>query len=684
MQAESKNWIILNPLLGKSPVSRKVFLEGAGRLRSLMRSNLPHNRLDEIEVIRQDSLKQARRLARPAHCSAAISVLCDLAGQGWTVDIEGDQVRLMRPNGIGTDATLEKARVRAGLLVERTSELRIPSVRAFIRSMETRQLTSSGWVTIFDLMRDGESLARDLELAQGISSEGQRAKYLSSKIDPYLQFISADSTCEYTGFRLTDIWRYFRYTWLNVHKSTPGRSIQILIRDAAAKNHPIIGIAALSNAVVQQTERDTWIGWDPDTFCRRIAESPSKRLARWIHSTLEDLIATVYKEDLLRDKTITRAAIKHPTDEIIKALNTRALKEREQHHRFPKVADHKRNGETTQCDDQYWNERARLDLFVSKRLQTLARLLSARKDLLEEGFTGEDKEILRNVISSSKGKRAIATIVREAKGSHVGIDMMAITVCGAIPPYNHILGGKLVSMLMFSPKVVQEVSRRYSKSASIIASSIAGKVVVRKPKLVLLETTSLFGVSSSQYNRLKIPAADIGGSAGSNLAFIELKKRTKGFGSFHFSRTTIDLIEQMLAQSSQGRKVNSIFGEGVNPRFRKIRDGLQELGFPTDELLRHGDTRIIYMVPLVENVCDVLIGLSKKPRYLLPMERSSEATKQIVGYWVKRWLTPRVMNCDVIIDVAKHSLAYPVAHGAKVQIPVASPGEEELLDLFDH
>ena len=39
------------------------------------------------------------------------------------------------------------------------------------------------------------------------------------------------------------------------------------------------------------------------------------------------------------------------------------------------------------------------------------------------------------------------------------------------------------------------------------------------------------------------------------------------------------------------QRVNSVFGEGVNPRMRKIREGLEVLGAPTDKLLLHGNQR---------------------------------------------------------------------------------------------
>jgi hypothetical protein len=83
--------------------------------------------------------------------------------------------------------------------------------------------------------------------------------------------------------------------------------------------------------------------------------------------------------------------------------------------------------------------------------------------------------------------------------------MMDIIVCGAVAPYGAILGGKLVSMLMCSPEVVQMYSKKYEKAQSIIASSMSGKGIIREPKLVLLNTTSLYGSNSSHTIGLKSP-----------------------------------------------------------------------------------------------------------------------------------------------------------------------------------
>ena len=107
-------------------------------------------------------------------------------------------------------------------------------------------------ISVFNLMRDGRELADSLT-----STHDPR-----SVIKPYVQIVDS-STCELTGFPLHDIWRYFRHTWSNAYSTVPGRSMPVLIRDAATDHHAVIGLAAISSPVVQIAERDSWIGWTP-------------------------------------------------------------------------------------------------------------------------------------------------------------------------------------------------------------------------------------------------------------------------------------------------------------------------------------------------------------------------------------------------------------------------------------
>ena len=140
---------------------------------------------------------------------------------------------------------------------------------------------------------------------------------------------------------------------------------------------------------------------------------------------------------------------------------------------------------------------------------------------------------------------------------HIGSSLMELNVCGAIPPYNEILGGKLVALLATSPQVVHDYKGRYADKASEIASRLKGKPVCRPADLVYVGTTSLYYVGSSQYNRLKIP-----GKIFDTDFDIVWKKlgMTIGFGTMHISKaTTMSLTE---ATSDGFNRINHVFGEG--------------------------------------------------------------------------------------------------------------------------
>jgi hypothetical protein len=246
--------------------------------------------------------------------------------------------------------------------------------------------------------------------------------------------------------------------------------------------------------------------------------------------------------------------------------------------------------------------------------------------------------------------------------------MMDIIVCGAVAPYNTLLGGKLVCLLLTSPEIVQFYGQRYGGKASIIASSMKGKAVVRPANLVLLATTSLYNVGSSQYNRVRVPTEQVGGKPGHTLAYTELG-RSKGYGSYHFSSASLDYLETFLPRGVDGRKVNSIFGEGVNPLMRKLRDGLAEVNLPADELLLHGNPRVVYGVPLAENFREVLLGMDAKPKYFLSPRKAKMHTDLLAEFWRKRWLAGRITRSGILEQVGKHTLSYPITHGARVQLP---------------
>ncbi len=116
-------------------------------------------------------------------------------------------------------------------------------------------------------------------------------------------------------------------------------------------------------------------------------------------------------------------------------------------------------------------------------------------------------------------------------------------------------------------------------------------------------------------------------------------------------------------------------------RLRKIRDGLDLLSLPTEELLHHGSPRLVYGVRLVENVREYLLGMEKRPRYLLPQRNAGAVTQEIIRYWRQRWLLPRIQRDDVLERVAGHNFVHPMRHGARVPLPRADIEQAVLFEV---
>jgi hypothetical protein len=213
---------------------------------------------------------------------------------------------------------------------------------------------------------------------------------------------------------------------------------------------------------------------------------------------------------------------------------------------------------------------------------------------------------------------------RETRTSNL-IYAMDAYVIGAVPPYNHLLGGKLISILLASNEVRKIYSEKYKESVTLIDKRVSNS-------LVGIFTTSLYG-KSSQYNRLKYKG---------EMLYKEIGY-TKGYGTLHLSDETIQAMVKLL--KSKNIDVNHQFGDGPSWVMRVIRTAGDILGFDSDFLLRHSFKRSIYLVPLAKNYKEVFNGVCKRPKYL------NYTKRELLKYWETRWLENRKKNIDVITKV---------------------------------
>jgi len=184
---------------------------------------------------------------------------------------------------------------------------------------------------------------------------------------------------------------------------------------------------------------------------------------------------------------------------------------------------------------------------------------------------------------------------------------------GALPPYNELLGGKMVALALTSNEIREAYRRKYNSSKTIIK----GRFI--SPDLLFITTTSAFG-KSSLYNRLKYNGEIVAESLG----------YTKGSGTFHIPEGLYLEILKFLNQ--RGVDIARGYGHGPSRKLKLISLAFRYLDLPKFEY--HNVQREFYLFPLVKNLKEV-IREGGKPIWIdRPFDR-------LVNYWKERWAIPR-------------------------------------------
>lgn len=585
---------------------------------------------------------------------AAALLLRDLKKQGWVVCVKQEMIWL-DPATARPQASPMEAKQVARQVGEfaRQDQLSDPVVRRFINSLEAPGRGSVG-SPITNLIADGRTLAALLEPVARLPKT-ERGPELAKIIRPYLQLVEPDKRCELTGIKLADIWRYFRFTWSLPYNTSPGRNLYFLIRDAGQPYHPVMGVTALGNSVMQLTCRDRMLGWAPQDFIKLIDKgiiTPDEAVAA-LQNCLERSLNEIYFEDLPLDPEELRA----PTDQTI--LRLLAFRDDAANRRHTELANDQRPKRIEFAEDVQPDELLRetkKTLYQFKRAKALAELLRARMALNEKTDQLAPLDALRCLMASDEGQVAIGVALRQARNRLSGSAMMEIVVCGGVAPYSWLLSGKLACLLMLSPEVARIYESRYDNQVSIIASQMAGRPIRRPATLAYLGTTSLYAAGSSQYNRVVLPA----GPLPEQSADIRYEKlgETRGYGSAHLSKETRFALTRLEHRDKKFRRVNNVFGEGANPKMRQLAGGLSALGLADADLLRHASPRLVYGIRLISNLERYLLEIDECPERIIRKSELDDGianTKKIAEHWLYRWAASRLDHKPLFDQLAQSS-----------------------------
>jgi len=201
------------------------------------------------------------------------------------------------------------------------------------------------------------------------------------------------------------------------------------------------------------------------------------------------------------------------------------------------------------------------------------------------------------------------------------VNIMDAYVLGAVPPYNTLLGGKLVACLLRSREIYDDFAELYGGTTGIISQKR------KKARLLAITTSSSLG-RSSVYNRLKL-----GGTQ-----YFEPIGYTGGWGHFHIPDKLFAELRSYLRDAGHQYADLHRFGNGPNWRLRTTRAALDALGF-RDDMLKHGIRREVFLSWLASNGRDILKTGKGVPDIssLLPLS-------DVANLAVERWMIPRAQR----------------------------------------
>ncbi len=207
----------------------------------------------------------------------------------------------------------------------------------------------------------------------------------------------------------------------------------------------------------------------------------------------------------------------------------------------------------------------------------------------------------------------------EQKKSELVNQTMDIFTLGSLPPYNRLLGGKLVAFAAVSNEIRNDYQKTYSNRKTEMENRLLPS------HLVALTTTSAFG-RSSIYNRLKYKETPIAESLG----------YTEGYGNFHLQRL-YPLFKEFLR--TEEIETHGGYGTGPKRSWQIMRRALDRIGISGD-ILKHGIKREAFLFRLIGNLEDYMSGEVEIPTYHnFPFE-------DLAAYWKDRWLMPRSERVD--------------------------------------
>ena len=623
---------------------------------------------------------------------ATCSILADLIEAGFYIRLSREGFSIRKPlDSINKNQKPEdlKDQIRDFHLGRRDEQIKSFEVQNFLERMEKPKKVGNELKSVLDVIDNGSELAELFKSSEKMS-EDDRFSYLKNLIKPELvpcypddYFKEESKLCPYTRLRLIDIWRYVRLTWSIELKSVPGRSFPFLIRNAARPNKPIMGITLFRSPAISDKARDSFIGWRSEKQIRQkiyTGELPIEEFVKSLINHLNSAINEVYIKDFI---SISKKNLRYPNQELIDYLIKIDKKKTSDRIDDLEVENYQSKNKIDSSASHDFETLATTNLFTAKRARRLAQLLEIQIAFNEHDLYSNAAKGYASLTYNQKGQDLIERLIREVRIRALSENFVDIGVCGAIAPYNEILAGKLMALLMASKECHEAYSERYKNQISQISSQVAGKEIVRKANLFAFTTTSLYSIGASQYNRLKLYKKDhpeIKEDIKLNEIFDETddsktSMTSAGLGTHHISEPTTRLLEACKILIQGHDNVTFTFGEGTSPKLRSLSSGLRllihsESDIANKDFLMHSFKRKNYIMVTHKNpLKKLLIPGNEEKLNLSSIDEISQA-------WLRRWVVKRCIRKETLFNLKKLNAQY--VKSLFIRVPSNKNVNEEL------
>lgn len=225
------------------------------------------------------------------------------------------------------------------------------------------------------------------------------------------------------------------------------------------------------------------------------------------------------------------------------------------------------------------------------------------------------------------------------------IHTMDAYVLGAVPPYNQLLGGKVVASLLRTREIYDDFLAVYGAREGVIS----GKV--NQARLAAITTTSSMG-RSSVYNRVKLDG----------MHYLMPIGYSSGYGHFHIPDRLFLELRDYLRTKDHRYADGHEFGKGPNWKMRVTRAALDMIG-ERSNLMMHGVKREVFICELASNTIAFLKGEAAELDI-----RDLKTVKEVGAAACHRWLVPRAARETGYLHWTRQNLVDLVSKSSGVRV----------------